>query len=188
MTQFNRSRNPRGLLTFALEDNRDAVFFFTDLNPCIYYDGSLWTRWTSSSIANMKTFVFATIATGIWVNLSEFLRNEMLFKHHWHDKFQSLGIEFPSEPINGVLWLVWGFLFAGSLVAIRHRFTFLETTFLGWIMGFVLMWLVTGNLNVLPLRLLPMATVWSFAEVAVAVLIAQRIVKGKRLKGRSEAA
>jgi hypothetical protein len=43
-------------------------------------------------------------------------------------------------------------------------------------MGFVLMWIVTGNLNVLPFGLLPVAVPWSVVEVILAALIAQRIM------------
>ena len=44
-------------------------------------------------------------------------------------------------------------------------------------MGFALMWIVVGNLNVLPIVLLPIAVPWSLAEVALAVLIAQMILQ-----------
>ena len=38
------------------------------------------------------------------------------------------------------------------------------------------MWIVIGNLDVLPLALLPVAVPWSLIEVALAVLIARRII------------
>lgn len=123
----------------------------------------------------MKRIIPAMLVAGICINLSEFLRNEWLFKHHWIAKYQSLGLEFPSAPVNGALWGLWGFVFAGCIVAVRRRATFWETFFLCWTMGFVLMWIAIGNLNVLPFALLPVALPWSLAEVAVAVFVAQWI-------------
>jgi hypothetical protein len=53
--------------------------------------------------------VISVILTGIWVNVSEFFRNEVLLKTYWVDHYRSLGITFPSSPKNGMMWVVWGF-------------------------------------------------------------------------------
>jgi membrane associated rhomboid family serine protease len=124
----------------------------------------------------MKRFVLAALISGIWINLSEFLRNEFLFKQWWLEKYESLRLTFPSGPVNGALWVLWGFLFAASVVALRRRLSFLETTLLAWVMGFVLMWIVIGNMNVLPHKILLVAVPWSVAEVAIAVCITQRFL------------
>ena len=128
----------------------------------------------------MKRIVMAILAAGIWINLSEFLRNEFLFKQLWIAHYEALGLEFPSSPVNGALWGLWGFLFAGCLAAVRRRTTFLGTMALCWTMGFVLMWIAIGNLKVLPLGLLPVAAPWSLAEVALAVMIAQAIMRNPK--------
>ena len=39
------------------------------------------------------------------------------------------------------------------------------------------MWIVIGNLNVLPVGLLPVAVPWSLVEMALAVVIAQTIIR-----------
>jgi len=124
----------------------------------------------------MKKLALATLASGVWINLSEFLRNELLFKQRWIDKYKALGLEFPSAPINGAMWVVWGFLFAGCIVILRRKLSFTETILLGWFMGFVLMWIVIGNMNVLPLGLLQVAVPWSLVEVGIAVVIVQSII------------
>lgn len=124
----------------------------------------------------MKEMALATAASGVWISLSEFLRNEFLFKRFWLDKYESLGLEFPSSPVNGALWGVWSFVFAGCLAVLLRRMSFTGTIALGWTMGFVLMWIAVGNLNALPLRLLPVAVPWSLAEVGLAVVIARRIL------------
>lgn len=128
----------------------------------------------------MKRIALATLAAGVWINVSEFLRNEILFKGHWLAKYETLGLEFPSAPVNGALWGLWGFIFAGCIVAVRRQSTFAGTVALCWTLGFALMWIVIGNLNVLPLTLLPIAVPWSLAEVALAVVIAQSIIKNQR--------
>ncbi len=127
----------------------------------------------------MKKIILAIICTGVWINISEFVRNEFLFKQYWLDKYASLGLEFPSAPVNGAVWGLWGFVFAGCLVYLCGKLSVLDVLIVGWIMGFVLMWLVVGNMNVLPFVLLKIAVPWSLLEVGVAIFIAQ-IILGKK--------
>ena len=115
------------------------------------------------------------VLVGIWVNASEFLRNEILFKDLWVGHYKSLGLVFPSEPWNGLVWIVWGFLFAAATFSLSRSASLLKTTLLGWLLGFVLMWLVTWNLNVLPPRILVYAVPLSLLEVLVAAYISQRL-------------
>ena len=124
----------------------------------------------------MKKFVFATLASGVVINLSEFPRNELLLKDQWLDHFEALGVQFPGSSLNGMLWALWGLVFAGCLVAISSRFRFLGAIVLSWLMGFFLMWLVAANLGVLPLDLLWVAVPWSMAEVALALVVARKIL------------
>ncbi|TXH21796.1 MAG: hypothetical protein E6Q99_09530 [Elusimicrobia bacterium] len=124
----------------------------------------------------MKRMAGATLAAGIWINLSEFLRNEFLLKRYWVSHYESINMTFPSTPVNGAVWGVWGFVLAACIVAVRRRTTYARTVLLGWTFGFVLMWLVVGNLGVLPLGTLPVAVPWSLVEVGLAALIAQRII------------
>jgi hypothetical protein len=128
----------------------------------------------------MKNFMLAVLASGMWVNFSEFIRNEFLFKQRWIDKYDSLGLVFPSSPVNGAVWVLWGFLFAGCIVYLIRKLNFKETLIIGWIMGFVLMWIVVGNMNFLPFGLLMVAVPWSIIEVALAVIIARRIIGMRR--------
>ena len=61
-------------------------------------------------------------------------------------------------------------------VLISKKFTLMQTTFLAWFVGFVFMWVVIGNLGVLPYGLLVMAVPHILPETFVAALI---IVKMK---------
>ncbi len=121
-----------------------------------------------------KSFL-AILITGIWVNISEFFRNELLFKSYWLEHYQSLGLTFPSQPINGALWGVWGFVFAWMIYMLSRRFSLLNTMIIGWVMGFVLMWITLWNLGVLPGSLLVYAVPLSLLEVSAAAYLCKRL-------------
>jgi len=119
--------------------------------------------------------ILAVIITGIWINASEFFRNEILLKTYWADHYQSLGMTFPSAPVNGLMWLVWGFFFAVAIYFISRKFSLLQTTLLGWLMAFVLMWIVTWNLNVLPVYILVYAVPLSLLEAFIGSYICKKV-------------
>jgi hypothetical protein len=129
----------------------------------------------------MTRYVLAVLAAGIWINLCEFLRNQWLLMPQWMDKYESLGMPFPSAPVNGVMWGVWGFVLAACIVSLSRRLTFLHTFVVSWIIAFLLMWIVVWNLNVLPLGVLPVAVPWSMIEIAGAVFIAKGIAGKKKV-------
>ena len=117
----------------------------------------------------------AIFATGIWVNASEFFRNEILLKSHWVSHYQTLGLTFPSSPLNGLVWVTWGFLFASAIYLISRKFDLIQTTLIGWFIGFVLMWLVLWNLLVLPTAILVYAIPLSLLEVFVGAYISRKL-------------
>lgn len=117
----------------------------------------------------------AVFVTGVWVNISEFLRNELLLKSHWTDHYQSLGIPFPSQPINGAMWGVWGFVFAWIIYMLSQKFSLLQTAAISWVMGFVSMWITLWNLNVLPANLLNYAVPLSILEVLVGAFLCKKL-------------
>jgi hypothetical protein len=112
---------------------------------------------------------------GGWISLSEFLRNELIAKTYWVEHYQSLGLTFPSEPINGAFWILWSLLFAAAVFMLSQRFSLLETTLLAWYVGFILMWVVVWNLNVLPLDLLLIAVPLSLLESFLAAWIIHKL-------------
>jgi hypothetical protein len=113
--------------------------------------------------------------TGIWVNASEFFRNEILLKTYWIDHYRSLGMTFPSEPNSGMIWIAWGFLFATAIHLISRKFNLIQTAFLSWFMAFVLMWVVVWNLNVLPIAILMYAAPLSLLETFIGSYICKKI-------------
>ncbi len=120
-----------------------------------------------------KTILPVFLAT-MWISLSEFVRNEFLVKSFWVDHYKLLGLNFPSAPENGAVWGIWSLLFAVAVFIISKKFTTVQTTFLAWFMAFVMMWVVIGNLDVLPLGLLVYAIPLSILESYIATWIIKR--------------
>lgn len=124
--------------------------------------------------------VYVVLAAALWINFSEFFRNELLFKHYWVGHYQSLGLVFPSQPANGAVWGLWGLLCALGVYVVSRRFSLIETTLLCWLIVFVLMWVAIGNMGVLPAGLLMYAVPLSLLEVFLAAYICQRLRPRRR--------
>ena len=125
----------------------------------------------------LKRTILPILFATLWISVSEFVRNEFLLKSFWTDHYESLGLVFPSEPVNGAIWGLWSLLFAIAIFIIAKKFTLVQTTLLSWFVGFVLMWLVIGNMGVLPGGLLYFAVPLSLLEAFVAALIIVKMQK-----------
>lgn len=123
----------------------------------------------------IKKSILPVLAATAWISISEFVRNEFLFKSYWVDHYRGLGLTFPSELINGAVWGIWSLVFAAAVYLISRRFSLLETWLLSWVVGFILMWLVVWNLDVLPLRLLIFAVPLSLLEAYLAAWIVLKL-------------
>lgn len=123
----------------------------------------------------MKKTVLPVFLATLWISLSEFLRNEIIFKSYWTEHYESLQLKFPSEPINGAMWGVWSLCFAIGIFILSKKFNLLQTFATAWFFGFVLMWIVIGNLSVLPFGLLPMAIPLSLLETFLATWIIKKL-------------
>jgi hypothetical protein len=121
--------------------------------------------------------VLAIVVAGIWVGLCEFVRNQFVLVSQWQNHYRGMGLEFPSRPVNGMMWMVWSFLMAGTAFAISRRFSLWQTTFIAWVMGYVMMWVVIWNLSVLPVRILPVAIPFSFVEALGAAFICHKLAR-----------
>jgi hypothetical protein len=117
----------------------------------------------------------AVVAAGAWVGANEFLRNQLVLSANWAAHYGSLRLQFPASPVNGAVWGLWSLLFAAAVVILSRRFGLLATAALAWFVGFLLMWIVIGNLGVLPIGILGVAIPWSLAECFGAAWIAQRL-------------
>ncbi len=118
--------------------------------------------------------IMPVILATLWISISEFVRNEYLLKSYWIQHYDGLGIPFPSEPINGAMWGIWSLAFAILIYLISRKFDLLQTTLITWLAAFVMMWMVIGNLSVLPYGILPMAIPLSLFEAFLASWIIRK--------------
>jgi len=123
----------------------------------------------------IKNTVLPILAATIWISISEFVRNEFIAKSFWINHYNRLGLTFPSEPVNGAVWGIWSLLFAIAIFIISTKFSLLHTTLFSWFVGFVLMWVVIGNLGVLPNGLMIYAIPLSLLESFVASWIIRKL-------------
>jgi hypothetical protein len=123
----------------------------------------------------LKRTILPILLATIWISASEFVRNEVLIKSFWTQHYKSLGLVFPSQPINGAIWGLWSLLFAIAIFIISQKFPLFHTYLLSWFVGFVLMWIVIGNLGVLPKGLLYVALPLSMIETFIAALIIHKM-------------
>lgn len=100
-----------------------------------------------------KTFLPVLLA-GLWINLFETVVWIFLVKNYWIDRYAELNIQFIEEPINLVLWGIWGFFYAAVIFIMAKKFSLIQTTLLAWVMVFVMMWMVVWNAGVLPTKML----------------------------------
>ncbi len=131
----------------------------------------------SSEQSGTRRPVLAVMLAGVWVNLCEFVRNQALFLPHWQAHYRDMGLVFPAQPVNAVLWVVWSFLLAGMAFAVSRRFGLWQTTLLTWVMGFMMMWVVIWNLSVLPTGILPIAVPFSLVEAFGATFICRKLAR-----------
>lgn len=121
-----------------------------------------------------KATLLPILLATAWISISEFVRNEFLVKSYWTAHYESLGLTFPSEPANGAVWGLWSLLFAVAIFIISKKFSLAQTALLAWHIGFVLMWVVIGNLGVLPYGILVYAIPLSLLEAFLAAWIIKR--------------
>jgi hypothetical protein len=77
------------------------------------------------------------------------------------------------------MWGVWSLVFAIVIFIVSKKFSLLQTFLLMWVVGFVMMWIVIGNMGVLPFSLLLFAVPLSLLEVLLAVIIVKKIGDNK---------
>lgn len=118
--------------------------------------------------------IMPVILATLWISISEFVRNEYLLKSYWIQHYDGLGIPFPSEPINGAMWGIWSLAMAILIYLISRKFDLLQTTLIVWLAAFVMMWMVIGNLSVLPYGILPVAIPLSLLEAFLASWIIRK--------------
>jgi hypothetical protein len=85
--------------------------------------------------------------------------------------FKAANLVLPNEPINNILWLIWGVIIAVMIFVISKKYKVLQTTFIVWIIVYVTHWIALWNFSVLPLDILWLAVPLTFINVFVGALI-----------------
>ncbi|TGK85949.1 hypothetical protein EHQ23_15140 [Leptospira bourretii] len=124
-----------------------------------------------------KNKILPIFSATIVISLSEFFRNEILFKSIWLNHYNQLGITFPSEPINGAVWGIWSLGLAFAIFYLSNHLKFKQTFIFSWFIGFVLMWIVIWNLSVLPIGILLYAIPLSILETFLATWVVYKLKK-----------
>lgn len=127
----------------------------------------------------VKKSILPIFLATIWISISEFVRNTFLLHDYWIDHYRKLGMTFPEEPVNGAVWGIWSMCFAIGIYILSQKYSLIQTTFLSWFVGFVFMWLVVGNMGVLPFGILPFAIPLSVVEAFLAALIIRKVSAGE---------
>ena len=125
----------------------------------------------------MKKSLLPIIIAGIWITISEFVRNELLYKSMWINHYKLLGLTFKTLPINGIFWFLWSIILSFLIYILLQKYSFIESLIISWFTTFIMMWLTIYNLQVLPLNILVAAVPLSILEVIVAGFIIQKLKK-----------
>jgi len=146
-------------------------------------DIATYAKGTEYDIMSMKTIiktVLPILLATIWISVSEFVRNTFLLHNYWTEHFLKMGQTFPEKPINGAVWGIWSLFFAIAIFIFSKKYTLIQTTFLSWFVGFVFMWLVIGNLGVLPFGILVYAIPLSLLEAFLASYIIFKLKNARK--------
>jgi len=117
---------------------------------------------------NLRSIILPVFIAWIWISLCEFGRNQLWLIAIWTKHYENMGLQFPTEPVNGAIWGLWALIFAILISIISKRFSMRDSTAITWFFSFVQMWLVIGNMKVLPVEILTYAIPLSLIETWVA--------------------
>ena len=124
---------------------------------------------------SLKKTILPIMAAGLWINISETVRWEFLIKSYWIEHYKSLGLTFPLELTNNLIWMTWGFMYAIVVFIISKKFNLFQTTLLSWFIVFIMLWLVLWNINVLPVDILWYNIPLCLFEAFIAALICKKL-------------
>ena len=130
-------------------------------------------------MVTMKKTVLPILLATIWISISEFIRNSYLLNNYWTEHYRNLGLTFPEQPVNGAVWGIWSLCFAIAIYIFSKKYTLVQTTILSWFVGFLFMWLVIGNMGVLPFGILFYAIPLSLLEAFLASFIIFKLSEKK---------
>jgi len=122
---------------------------------------------------NLKKAIWKILLVSIWINIFETLRWMLFAKPEIDMHFKAANLVLPNEPINNLLWLIWGIIIAVMIFIVSKKFKVLQTTFIVWITVYVMHWIALWNMAVLPINILWLAVPLTFINVLIGVLISK---------------
>jgi len=127
-----------------------------------------------------KQIILPILIIGIWINISETIRWIFLVEPYWIEQYQKLNITFPDEPVNMIVWMIWGFCFATAMYILSKKFNLFQTTIFSWFGAFVMMWLIVWNVGVLPTGMLWFNIPLSLLETFIGAFICTKFFKSAK--------
>lgn len=141
----------------------------------------------SSAIDNnttVRSFIWASIAAGLWLNLSEVVRYFVFVMPMTREAFPSVPNVAPMNLTVFSIWGVWMTLLTLLMVylywlhALKFGHTgkaiFISAT-VGWVFFFVLFWLGNYNMGLAHPSAIAIALPWAWAELVITCWIAQMV-------------
>ena len=124
-------------------------------------------------MTNFKKTILQILLVSLWVNIFETLRWMLFAKPDIDMHFKAANLVLPDEPVNNLLWLIWGIIIAVMIFIVSKKFKVLQTTFIVWITVYVMHWIALWNMAVLPINILWLAVPLTFINVLVGALISK---------------
>ena len=121
--------------------------------------------------------ILPILLTGIWLNISGTVKWIFLIESYWIEKYSALGIVLPTGLINNITWMIWGFLFATTILILSKKFKLIQTTLLSWFVAYGMMWVIVWNVGALPTGMLWFNVPLSLFETFVGTLICKKLSK-----------
>jgi hypothetical protein len=132
-------------------------------------------------MSNFKKAFWQVLLVSLWVNIFETLRWMLFAKPDIDIHFKAANLVLPNEPVNNILWLIWGIIIAVMIFIISKKFKVLQTTFIVWIIVYVMHWIALWNMAVLPINVLWLAVPLNFINVLVGALICNRFLRKENI-------
>lgn len=125
----------------------------------------------------LKKTILPILITGIWINVSETIRWELLIKAYWLEQYETLGLVFPNSMVNIFVWMIWGFFFAITIFVLSTKFNLLQVTLFSWFVAFIMMWVIVWNVGILPTSMLWFNLPLSLFEAFIGALICKKMLQ-----------
>ena len=131
---------------------------------------------------NYQKAIWQILIVSIWINIFETLRWILFAKPEIDMHFKAANLVLPNEPINNLLWLIWGIIIAVMIFIVSKKFKVLQTTFIVWITVYVMHWIALWNMAVLPINILWLAVPLTFINVLAGALISKYFQSNEKLQ------